>query len=166
MNNEFTLGGSGGPTGIVPSITVGTTAAGTTAVTVAEIASLPSKVDYGYRSADAQPVYMFSDGVEAALKSMVASGSGERMFPEMSEGKLCGYPYVINIDMASSLSASGTPIIFGSVKRGVLIHSVTPSVIVSQERFADYGQVFYSMLHRQGVVLSDANALTALKMHA
>jgi HK97 family phage major capsid protein len=165
-NKEFTNGVGGGPSGILPNVTNVVTAAATGAVTLAEIQSLQTQVDYGYRSPEAQPVYMFSEGVELILKNTVATGSGERMFPEMSEGKLCGYPYVVNVDMVSSLTASGLSIVFGSVKRGVLIHSVSPIVIASAERFADSGQMYYSMFHRQGALLSDANALAVLQQHA
>jgi HK97 family phage major capsid protein len=109
---------------------------------------------------------MFSEGVEQILKNTVAAGSGERMFPEMSEGKLCGHSYCVNVDMVSSFAASGLSIVFGSVKRGVLIQSVTPAVIVSAERYAETNSMYYSMLHRQGAVLADANALSVLQQHA
>jgi len=165
-NSEFTLGAVSGPVGILPSITKVVTAASSSAATMQEIQSLQTQCDYGYRAPESQPVYMFSEGVELILKNTVAAGSGERMFPEMSEGKLCGYPYVVNVDMVSSFTASGLSIVFGSVKRGVLIQSVTPAVIVSAERFAETNSMFYSMLHRQGAVLSDANALAVLQQNA
>jgi len=163
-NTEFTLGASGGPAGVIPSLNVGVTAASATAVTLAELAALPASIDYGYRQPEANPVWSFSPGVEKLLKSMTATGL--RLFPEMEDGELLGYPYVINVDMASAFATNAKAIVFGSFKKGVTIRQVTPILTVSKERFAEYFQTYYSMIHRQDCVVSDANALAVLQMAA
>jgi HK97 family phage major capsid protein len=164
-NNEFTLGASGGPAGVIPSLNVGVTAASATAVTLAELNALPASIDYGYRQPEANPVWSFSPGVEKLLKSMTGT-VGLRLFPEMEDGELLGYPYVVNVDMASAFAINAKAIAFGSFKKGVTIRQVTPILTVSKERFAEYFQTYYSMIHRQDCVVSDVNALAVLQMAA
>lgn len=164
-NSEFSNGASGGPAGVLPSLSVGVTTASTSVVTVAELLALPKSLDYGYRAEAAQPCWMFSQGVEAILKGMLDS-NGRRMFPEMDGGKLMGDNYVINVDMPQSLIAAGKAIAFGSFKLGVLIREVTPIVTVSKERYAEYFQTYYSVTHRQDVAVVDSKAVALLQMHA
>jgi len=109
---------------------------------------------------------MFSDGVEAILKGTVAIGSGERLFPEMDGGRLLSYRYVVNVDMPQSLTATGKTIAFGSFKNGVTVRQSTPIVAVSKERFAEFFQTYFSLVHRQDCVVSDANAIAVLQQHA
>src|SRR6266576_4082137 len=107
-NSEFTNGAGGGPAGVIPSITQIQTSAAPTVVTVAEIVGLQN-LDEGYLDG---AVYQFSPGVERALKAMVTA-NGEPVFEEMRTGRvLCGYNYVLNVDMPSSLSALSKTIIF------------------------------------------------------
>ena len=47
-NLEFTLGASGGPTGVLPSLNVGVTTASVESVTVSELLALPKSLDYAY----------------------------------------------------------------------------------------------------------------------
>ena len=82
-NREFTLVASGGPAGLLPSITNVQTTASPTAVTVAELTGLQA-LDAGYLSGS---VYSFSPGVERALKAMV-NVDGLPVFPEMRTGKI------------------------------------------------------------------------------
>jgi HK97 family phage major capsid protein len=161
-SQEFTNGGSGGPAGVLPSITNVQTTASPTAVTVAELVGLQS-LDAGYLSG---AVYMFSPGVERALKAMVGT-DGLPVFPEMRTGKwLLGFPYVLNVAMASAFTANAQTVVFGNVKRGVTIREVTPVLVVSRERFAEQGLVYASMTHRQDCQVVDASALAVLQQHA
>jgi HK97 family phage major capsid protein len=160
-NSEFSLGASG-ITGVLPAITNVQTTASPTAATVAELVALQS-VDAGYLQG---AVYMFSPGVERALKAMVGT-DGLPVFPEMRSGKiLLGFPYVLNVAMASAFTANAQTVVFGNVKRGVTIREVTPVLVVSRERFAEQGLVYASMTHRQDCQLVDASALAVLQQHA
>jgi HK97 family phage major capsid protein len=160
-NTEYTNGGSGGPAGVIPSLTNVQTTAGATAVTVAEIVSLQS-LDEAYLSGS---VYMFSPGVERALKSLTASGLP--VFPEMRTGKvLCGFPYVLNVDMPSALAANAQAIAFGNFGHAVTIREVVPSLLVSRERFAEQNMLYAAMRHDQDCQVVDASALNVLQQHA
>jgi HK97 family phage major capsid protein len=161
-NTEFTNGGSGGPTGVIPSLTQIQTSASATAVTVAEIVGLQN-VDEGYLDG---AVYMFSPGVERTLKAEV-NADGLPVFPEMRNGRvLAGYPYVLNVDMPSSLTASAKTIIFGNFKLGVTVRDVTPSILVSKERFAESNLLYASMRHDQDCKVVDVDALNVLQQHS
>jgi HK97 family phage major capsid protein len=160
-NQEFSLGASG-ITGVLPSITNVQTSASPTAVTVAELVGLQA-LDAGYLSG---AVYMFSPGVERALKAMVGT-DGLPIFPEMRTGKvLLGFPYALNVAMAATLAANAQTVVFGNVRRAVTIREVTPVLVVSREKFAEQSLVYSSMTHRQDCQVVDSAALAVLQQHA
>jgi HK97 family phage major capsid protein len=161
-NTEFTNGASGGPTGVLPSITNVQNAVAATSVTVADLVSAQN-IDAGYLDG---AVYMFSPGVERVLKAMVATASGLRIFPEMKDKMLLGYPYALNTAMPASFTANAQAVAFGNFKRGVLIRDVAPLLVVSNERFGEFGMTYYSLTHRQDCVVTDANALAVLQQAA
>ena len=109
---------------------------------------------------------MFSPGIERVLKAMVATASGLRIFPEMKDKMLLGYPYVLNAAMPASFAANAKAVAFGNVKRGVLIRETAPLLVVSYQRYAEFGQAYYSLTHRQDCVVTDANALSILQNSA
>ncbi len=164
-NTEFTNGAGGGPAGVLPGITnVQVAATGsTTSVTVADLVSAQN-IDAGYF--DGGAVYMFSAGIERILKSMVATASGLRIFPEMNDGMLLGRRYVLNASMPASFTANAKAVAFGNFKRGVLIRDTAPLLVVSYQRYAELGMVYYSLTHRQDCVVTDANALSILQQSA
>ena len=159
-NSEFTNGG--GPAGVIPSITAIQTSAAPTAVTVAEIVGLQN-LDEGYLDG---AVYMFSPGVERALKAMLTA-NGEPVFEEMRTGRvLCGYNYVLNVDMPSSLTALSKVVAFGNFKHAVTIREVVPSLLVSNQKFGEFRLTYAAMRHDQDCQVVDASALNVLQMHA
>jgi HK97 family phage major capsid protein len=160
-NNEFTLGASGGPTGVLPAITNIQTSASPTAVTVSELVGLQA-INAAYLPGS---VYMFSPGVERQLKSMVST-DGLRIFPEMSEKTLLGYPYVLNADMPSSFTANAQTVVFGNAKRSITIRQAAPMLVASRERYAEYYLSYFSLTHRQNCIVTDANGLAVLQQHA
>jgi len=164
-NTEFTLGGAGGPAGVIPSLTQIQTTASPTAVTVSEVVALQGgALDAGYLDG---AVYQFSPGVERTLKSMVTA-QGEPVFEEMRTGKmLCGFPYTLNVDMPATLTANtkGT-IIFGHFKLGVTIREVVPSLLVSNQKYAEYRMMYAAMRHDQDCQVTDLGALNVLQQHA
>jgi len=160
-NTEFTNGGSG-PAGVIPSLTQIQTTALPTAVSVSEIVALQN-LDEGYLDG---AVYMFSPGVERALKAMLTA-NGDAVFPEMRTGRvLAGYPYVLNVDMRAALAATAKAIAFGQWKLGVTIREVVPSLLVSRERFAEQNLLYASLRHDQDCQVVNSNALNVLQQHA
>jgi HK97 family phage major capsid protein len=160
-NQEFTLGGSGAMTGVIPSITSVNTSASPTAVTVGEIVDLQN-IDEAYLSG---AVYMFNPATERALKKMTGT-DGLPTFPEMRTARvLCGFPYVLNVDMAS-IAASQKAIAFGNFSHAVVIRSVVPSLLVSKERYAEINQLFAALRNDQDCQVVDPAALQVLQQHA
>jgi HK97 family phage major capsid protein len=161
-NSEFTNGGSGAMAGVIPSITSVLTSAGATAVTVGEIVDLQA-IDEALLSG---ACYMFSPGVERALKKMTGT-DGLPTFPEMRTARvLCGFPYVLNVDFPATLSASGKTIAFGNFGHAVTIREVVPSLLVSRERFAEQNMLYASLRHDQDCQVVSADALNVLQQHA
>jgi HK97 family phage major capsid protein len=80
-NSEFTLGASGGPAGLLPSITNVQPTASPTAATVSELVGLHG-IDAGYLPG---AMYLFSPGIERALKALTGS-DGLPVYPEMRTG--------------------------------------------------------------------------------
>jgi HK97 family phage major capsid protein len=92
---------------------------------------------------------------------------GLPVFPEMRTGKvLLGFPYVLNVSMASAFTANAQTVVFGNVKRGVTIREVTPILVISSERFAEQGTMYASLTHRQDCQVVDASALAVLQQHS
>ena len=161
-NSEFTNGGSGGPAGVIPSITQIQTSAVPTAVTVAEIVALQN-LDDSYRDG---AVYMFSPGVERALKAMLTA-NGDAVFPEMRTGKvLCGFPYTLNVDLPISLAANAKAIVFGNFAHGVTIREIVPSLLVSAQKYGEFRMMYAALRHDQDCQVVDSAALTVLQQHA
>ena len=89
------------------------------------------------------------------------------MFPEMRTGRvLAGYGYVLNVDMPDTLKADAKAIVFGNFKAGVSIREVVPSLLVSNERYAEYRMLYGSLRHDQDCQVVDTAALNVLQMHA
>jgi HK97 family phage major capsid protein len=159
-NQEYTLGGAGAMTGVIPSISTIQTTAGASVVTITELVTLQGGINAGYLPGS---VYMFSPATERILKAMTASGL--KVFPEMNEKMLLGYPYTLNTSMAD-LAASAKSIAFGNFKLGVVIREVVPQMLVSRERYAEMRKLYASLTHSQDCQVVDANALAVLQQHS
>lgn len=155
-NKEFTLGASGGPTGVLPSITNIQTGSSATTASIFDLASLQA-IDQAYL---ADAVYMISPSVERDLKSKVDSGL--RVFPEMTDKMLLGYPYILNANMPV-FGANNLCAVFGSFKSGVTIRQAAPTLLISRERYAELYMSYASLTHRQNCVVTDTSALSVLQ---
>jgi HK97 family phage major capsid protein len=161
QNSEYTNGGSGAMAGVIPSISSVLTTAGANAVTVGEIIDLQN-IDEAYLSG---AVYMFNPATERFLKKLAGS-DGLPVFPEMRTGRvLAGYPYVLNVDMAS-IAASAKTIAFGNFAHAVTVREVTPQLLVSRERYAELNQMYAALRHDADCQVVDATALNVLQQHA
>jgi HK97 family phage major capsid protein len=165
QSTEYMLGASGGPAGLIPGLSVGITSASPTGVTLAEIVNLTKVVNAAYKTTEMKPCFLFNEATEATLMATTAVGSGERMFPEMSQGKLLKYPYFISNDLAG-LTATSKAIVFGSIKAAATVRTTVPTLQVWNERFAEFGQTAYSMVVRSNISVVDANAAAILQLHA
>lgn len=168
INEECTLGtGAGMPSGIVPSATVGKTAALTTAVTFEEVIELIHSVDAAYRVGAG---FMLPDTALCKLR-MIKDGNGVFAWqPGIQLGqpdRLFGYPYTINNDMAD-MAASTRSILFGNLRsykvrevRGVRLYRL-------QERYRDVDQdAFLAFVRRDGALVdAGTHPVKALKMAA
>jgi len=143
--------------GIIPQLTVSATTASQTVPTIAELTNLQTAIDYAYREDGA--AYM----LEAVLRQQVGT-SGNKLYPEMEDGKLLGHNYVVNVDLPYAAGSVGC--VFGNFKRLAIVQNVRPILTKSVERFAEFDQRFFAFFHRMGIKLVDANAATALKMHS
>jgi HK97 family phage major capsid protein len=156
-NSEFSVGGSGAMTGLVPSITNIQAAAAVSAISMTDLVNL-QQIDEGYLPTS---VYQFNQTTERLLRLSVGS-DGRRLYPEMAQGMLLGYPFVRNNALASP-AANAFSVIFGSAKLGCTIRELAPQLVVSAQRYAEFYQMYYSMIHRQDFVVNDVNALSVLQ---
>jgi HK97 family phage major capsid protein len=152
-----------GTYGLFAQLNAPATSSSSSVPTLAELVQMqdPSVIDPAYREADSEPCYMVAPAMRTRLMKQVDS-NGRRIYPEIRKGELLGYPLVENVDQ--SAASGGVAVVFGSVKRAVLAQSVTPWLVVSAERYAEFYQIFYAFHHRMGVKLQDSNAVTALKL--
>jgi HK97 family phage major capsid protein len=163
QNQEFTLGGSGAMTGLIPSVTSIQTAATTNSVGLGELVALQA-IDAAYLPGSS---YMFSPGVERILKSLVTT-TGEPIYKGLHDGSktLCGYGYTLNSAMPSSLSASAKTILFGNFKEAVVIRDVVPSMLVSAQRYAELRQMYAAMRHDADCQVVIPEAINVLQQAA
>lgn len=161
-NSEFTNGASGAMTGVIPSITNIVTSGAVNTVTVGDVVACQA-IDEAFLDG---AVYMFSPAVERTLKAMLGT-DGLPTFPEMRTARvICGYPYVFNVDMPTTLSAGVKAIAFGNFGHAVTIREVTPSLLVSRETYAEFNLLFASLRADQDCQVCDASALSVLAQHA
>lgn len=158
FNADATNGVGSGMTGIIPSITNVFAGGTTTAVGLSDLVDLQGEIDPAYLPG---AVYMLNPKSARTLRKLVAT-DGRRVFPEMGQGMLLGYPYVLNVDMAD-IAASAKPVAFGNFKLGVTIREVVPTLLVSTERFAEMRALYSVLLHRMDCQLTDANAVAVLQ---
>jgi HK97 family phage major capsid protein len=151
-----------GTAGIIPALTVGATSTAPTAIALADLISLKQSIDPAYREADSQPVWMMHPNVVDYLRGALDTAYKA----ELSSGKLMGYAVSENVDMTSSVTAGALSIVFGSVKRAVLVQSAPVILVRSEEKYAEFGKVYFALFHRIGQKLTDANAVAVLKQHA
>jgi HK97 family phage major capsid protein len=64
------------------------------------------------------------------------------------------------------LTANAKAIVFGNFKLGVTVRDVTPSILVSKERFAESNLLYASMRHDQDCKVTDVDALNVLQQHS
>jgi HK97 family phage major capsid protein len=151
-----------GTEGLFAQLTVGATSSSSSVPSLPELAQMqdPSVIDPAYTEADSAPCYMCSPAMRVRLMKQLDS-AGRRVFPEVADGKLLGFPLITNVDQ--SAASGGVAVVFGSVKRAVLVQS-QHTLIRSRERAAEFNQTLYGFVARMGVRLVDSNAVTCIKL--
>ena len=154
---DFTTGdGSSKPNGIVTASAAGVTAAATNAITFDELMGLIHAVDPAYRR-DPSCGFMFHDNIALIIRKL--KDSENRYLWEASTqvgqpDRLLGFPVTINQSMASSLAASGKPVLFGPMRYYKIRDVNMMPLRRLKERFADLDQVGFVAFMR-----SDADLL-------
>ena len=149
--------------GLLPQISVSATAASTTTPTLAELVGLQAALNQAYLEADSKPVYVMSQTLKLRLAA-VTDANGRRLYPEIDKGMLLGLPCIVNADMVAT--PGSTAVVCGSVARLAIVEDVAPTLIKSLERYVEYFQTMFGIVHRLGVKLVDSNAATALQLHS
>jgi HK97 family phage major capsid protein len=159
QNQEFTLGGSGGPTGVIPSLTQIVNAANANSIGVADVVSL-TNIDEAYLEG-AQ--FMFSPAVERYLKTVTGT-DGLPVFPEMRTGKiLCGFPYTLNTAMVTSITTGQKTMLFGNYAHGITVREITPQLLVSRERYAEQNMLYAALRADADCLVTDQYAINVLQ---
>jgi HK97 family phage major capsid protein len=147
--------------GVIPKVTVSATATSSTLPTIAELTNMQTAIDYAYREDGA--AYMLSPALEILLRQQVGT-SGNKLYPEMENGRLLGHDYVVNVDQPYAPAA--VAVLFGDYKKAFLVQEVSPVLIASKETFAEFFQTAYFYFHRVGIKIADTSAVTALALHS
>lgn len=116
QNNKLTVGtGANEPTGVVVGSTAGKTTASSTAIAFDEIIDLKHSVDPAYRRKPSVR-FMFHDNIFAAVRKL-KDGNSNYIWNSYTNGAaatLDGDPYVINQDMASTITSGDKTILYGA----------------------------------------------------
>lgn len=172
-NTGYTVGtGTAQPTGLITAATTGVTAANSTsqvtAITYASVIDLIHSVDPAYR-ATGNCKFMMNDSSVKVLRKIVDGSSRPIFVPGYDTGvagvsgaapdSLCGYPIVINQDVAA-MGVSAKSIAFGDFS----YYYIRDAMDISMFRFTDsayakLGQVGFLAWMRSGGNLLDTGAV-------
>jgi HK97 family phage major capsid protein len=163
-NAHFTTGdGTGKPTGILTSTTLGVTAAATSAVTYDELIDMEHSVDPVYRVMPGV-AWMFNDTTLKAFRKLkdgddrpiwlpAATGTLAAGVPDL----LLNHPYIINQDMPA-MTTGLKPVTFGDMSNYWIRDVREITIIRLDERYADYLQSGFFAFSRVDGKLIDAGA--------
>lgn len=149
--------------GLLPQITVSATAASASVPTRTELVAMLGALNQAYLEQDSQPVFMMSQALKIRLLEQQTS-TGAAQYKSLEKGILLGLPCIVNADMTAN--AGDTAVVAGSISRLAIVEDVTPALIKSAERYAEFFQTMFGIVHRLGVKLIDQNAAVALKLHS
>lgn len=171
QNTRLTTGtGAAQPQGLITGATTGKTTSGATAITYTELIDLIHSVDAAYR-AGGNCKFMFHDLVLAYLRKIKddsgGAGVGRPLWePSVQAGvpdSFCGYTYVVNNDMASTVATTNKTIAFGDFNAGYALRTVAGgSMSRLTERYAEYLQTAFFGYERFDGLVQDASAYKLL----
>ena len=152
-----------GTEGLFAQLTVGATSSSNSVPTTDELIAMqdPSVIDPAYLGSDSAPCYMISPTLRTRLMKQKEGTTNAMLYPELKANQLLGFPLITNVDQ--SAASGGVAVVFGSVKRAVLVQS-QHTLVRSRERMAEFNQSLYGWVARMGCKLVDSAACTALKL--
>lgn len=158
QNTEFTTyNGSGGPTGILNSATVGVTgAAGDTAILGDDFIKLEHSLDPAYRNGAS---YMLNDATLLVAR-LLKDNQGRYLFGAgLNDGdpdRLNGYPFIINQDFPTP-AASAKCLAFGRFSKYIIRDVLNSAVVIRlQEMYAQNNETAFLAFLRSDGQLVDA----------
>lgn len=140
QNTAYTSGdGTGEPTGLMASTTLGSTADGTATISYDDIVDLYHSVDIAYRN-HPSTAFMMNDSTLALLKKLVSSGDDRPLWAvNIAAGApdtLLGKRIIVNNDMPAATTGLKA-IAFGAFNRYVIRDAGPVRVFTLRERYAD-----------------------------
>jgi HK97 family phage major capsid protein len=159
----FTNGITNGDSSLLSALTVGVTTAGTntTPPSLTELTNMIATISPAYLG---DAAWMMHPTIKAQMAALTASSL--RLYPEITDdGKLLGYPIVLNTDCPSAFATNSLTMLFGSFSEGINIRDTDPAFTVNTQSRAEFGAVVYSILHRQSAKLVNSDAVKVLKQH-
>jgi HK97 family phage major capsid protein len=171
QNTRLTTGtGASQPQGLITGATTGKTTAGATAITYLELVDLIHSVDPAYR-ASGNCRWMLHDLILAYVRKIKddsgGAGVGRPIWePSVQAGVpdlLLGYPYAINMDMASTVATTNKTMAFGDFRAGYVVRKVTGGTMSRlTERYAEYLQTGFFGYERFDGLVQDPSAYKLL----
>lgn len=149
--------------GLLAQITVGATSSSTSVPTRNELVAMQGQINQAYLQPDSKPCYQLSQALKIRLMQQVDT-AGRPLYPTLETGTLLGLPAIVNADFTAN--AGDVAVVFGSIAQLAIVEDVAPILIKSKERYAEYFQTMFAIVHRLGVKLIDSAAATALKLAA
>lgn len=170
LNTHFTTGDNTNKPQGITNASVGEVSAGNDALTFDDIIDLVHSVDPAYRKSPSAR-FMLHDGVLKYIKKLTIGSSTNDSRPlwspsyrEGAPDTIDGYQYLINQDMASSVSDAAKVMLFGDMK-AFAIRQAGPFVLkYLDQRFADIDQVAWLLLARFDARLRNTSAIKALEI--
>jgi HK97 family phage major capsid protein len=162
-NALFATGtGSGQPQGIFVGATVGHTAAGTTAITYADMLGLYASLAEEYRQ---NAVWFISSAANILLLQLTQGNANVMQLGPDGNFMLLGRPvYVLS---GPAVAAGTKPVVFGDpAAYAIADWTARPNVKFLGERYADTGQVAWRMQVRIDGRVIDPQGLKSLQMAA
>lgn len=157
---QLTTGtGSSQPQGVVVGSTAGKTAAGTSAITAAELIDLYHSVDVSYRNEALNFGWMMHDNIVLAIRKLVDSNGVYLWQPGLAAGlpdRLLGARVTVNNNMASSIAASAKTVLCGAFAKFVVREVRSVRYYRLEERYRDNDQTGFLAFHRYDSRVLDA----------
>lgn len=149
-STKFTLGsGNNEPKGIVTAASLGVTAAGATAITADEVIDLEHSVNPAYRTGGS---YAFHDNILLYLRKL-KDGNGRYLwqsaFDTGSPNTLNNRPYVIFMEMDSTVATGKKTLLFGQMNKYRIRRVNSFRVYRLEERYRDQDQDGFVVLLRE-----------------
>ena len=165
ISAAFTTGdGNDKPNGVVTAAASGKVASATTALTFDELLDLKHAVDPAYRI---NGRWMLHDSVLKYIKQLSIGTTDARPLwqPSVIVGEpatIDGDPYVVNQNMASSLTASAKTVLYGDFTNYWIRRARDITLFRLNERYAEYYQVGFMAFMRVDGDLMDTTAVKVL----